>query len=104
VDATWRLRFEDLIHEANGQEIPSIVRARELEKVIQSHLVDNLQEQGTLTELDFRELYEQIAAQTFRPSLCPEFIPETVYISEELYWQIVNDPAFYSVEGNPDED
>lgn len=66
MDATWRLRFEDLIHEANGQEIPSIVRARELEKVVVAHLADFWEDSAvdSSINLDF-EITKKIMAGVF---------------------------------------
>ncbi len=75
MDIIWKMRFEDLIHEVNGLLVPSVVRREELVKVIQSHLQD-----------DIWDMYREVISQGLKPN--------TMIMTEELWYQLLNDPAF----------
>lgn len=72
---TWEQRFEDLIFEVNGHDIPSIIRKEELAKVIQHQLAD-----------DIKDAYVQVSSQGLKPN--------TLLMTEELWEQLINDPNF----------
>lgn len=70
-----RSRFEEVIHEVNGLESPAAVQYEELQKAIQTQLMDQI-----------FDLYHQIDSQGYKPA--------TMLMTQEMWDMLVADPEF----------